>query len=113
MSRVSESRQAYEPATLHDWCDTERARVCELLGDRVARAGGRLDARAEHLVRMAEALDFISCAPLSPRSTVRSIAANLRDTVARLEPAGQSPELSHAREFLGHCERVLDWVENG
>jgi hypothetical protein len=98
---------------LADWLDCERARVCELLGDRVANAGGKLDARAEHLVRVAQALDFVACAPLSPRGTVRGIAATLRARVAALEPAGSSPELTEAREFLGHCERILDWTQNG
>jgi len=113
VSRVAESRQPWEPASLADWLDCERARVCELLGDRVANAGGKLDARAEHLVRVAQAFDFVACAPLGHRSTVRAIAATLRARVAALEPAGSSPELTEAREFLGHCERILDWTANG
>lgn len=113
MSRVAESRQPWEPASLADWLDCERARVCELLGDRVANAGGKLDARAEHLVRVAQAFDFVACAPLGHRSTVRAIGISLRARVAELEKAGSSPELTEAREFLGHVERILDWTQNG
>lgn len=113
MSRVAESRQPWEPATLSDWLDIERARVCQLLGERVADAGGKLDARAEHLVRVAQAFDFVTCAPLGHRVTVRAIGISLRARVAELEKAGSSPELTEAREFLGHVERILDWTQNG
>jgi hypothetical protein len=52
-------------------------------------------------------------APIGPRATLRSLASALREEVDRLTPAGYSPELSDARVFLGHVERILDWTVTG
>lgn len=112
MSHVAESWQG-EPRDLDEWLTAEEETVCALLGRRVLSLHGHLDTRADHLMAVATALQFVRDAPIGPRATLRSLAASLRDEVDRLTPAGYSPELSDARVFLGHVERILDWVANG
>lgn len=112
MSRVAESWQG-EPRDLGEWLTAEEETVCALLGRRVLSLHGHLDTRADHLMAVVASLQFVSEAPIGPRATLRTLAAGLRDTVGRLEPLGQSPELTDARVFLLHVERLLDWVANG
>lgn len=112
MSRVAESWQG-EPRDLDEWLANEEQNVLALLGREVLRLHGHLDTRAHHLMAVATAIQFVRDAPIDPRATLRSLAAVLREEVDRLTPAGYSPELSDARIFLGHVERILDWTQNG
>lgn len=112
MSRVAESWQG-EPRDLDEWLANEEQNVLALLGREVLRLHGHLDTRALHLMAVVTAIQFVRDAPISPRATLRSLAAGLRDEVDRLTPAGYSPELSDARIFLGHVERILDWTVTG
>lgn len=112
MSGVAESYTG-EPRNLDEWLTLEEETVCALLGRRVLSLHGHLDTRSHHLMAVAAALQFVRDAPIDPRATLRSLAAGLREEVDRLTPAGHSPELSDARVFLGHVERLLSWVANG
>lgn len=102
-----------EPRDLAEWLVLEEERVLALLGREVVRLHGHLDTRAHHLMAIVTAIQFVRDAPISPRATLRSLAASLREEVDRLTPAGYSPELSDARVFLGHVERILDWTVTG
>lgn len=102
-----------EPRDLDEWLANEEQNVLALLGREVVRLHGHLDIRAHHLMAVVEAIRFVHDAPIGPRATLRSLAAALRDEVDRLTPAGYSPELSDARVFLGHVERILDWTVTG
>lgn len=112
MSRVAESWRG-EPRDLDEWLALEEERVLALLGREVVRLHGHLDTRSHHLMAVAAAIQFVRDAPIDPRATLRSLASALRDEVDRLTPAGYSPELSDARVFLGHVERILDWTVTG
>ena len=112
MSRVSESWQG-EPRDLDEWLANEEQNVLALLGREVLRLPGHLDTRAHHLMAVATAIQFVRDAPIGPRATLRSLASALREEVDRLTPAGYSPELSDARVFLGHVERIIDWTVTG
>ena len=102
-----------EPRDLDEWLANEEQNVLALLGREVLRLHGHLDTRAHHLMAVATAIQFVRDAPISPRATLRSLASALREEVDRLTPAGYSPELSDARVFLGHVERILDWTVTG
>lgn len=118
---VAESYQG-EPRNLDEWLTLEGERVAALLGRQVLTLHGHLDARAHHLMAVANAIAFVHDAPISPRATLRTLASGLRETMASLE-ARQDGRLSFsgelygalcdARVFLGHVERLLDWVANG
>ena len=112
MSRVAESWQG-EPRDLDEWLHSEEETVCALLGRRVYSLHGHTDDRCQHLMAVVASLQFVREAPIGPRATLRTLAAGLRNTVCRLEPLGQSSELTDARVFLLHVERLLDWVANG
>lgn len=102
-----------EPRDLDEWLANEEQNVLALLGREVLRLHGHLDTRAHHLMAVATAIQFVLDAPIGPRATLRSLASALREEVDRLTPAGYSPELSDARVFLGHVERILDWTVTG
>jgi hypothetical protein len=102
-----------EPRDLDEWLANEEQNVLALLGREVLRLHGHLDTRAHHLMAVATAIQFVRDAPIGPRATLRSLASALREEVDRLTPAGYSPELSDARVFLGHVERILDWTVTG
>lgn len=102
-----------EPRDLDEWLANEEHNVLALLGREVLRLHGHLDTRAHHLMAVATAIQFVRDAPIGPRATLRSLASALREEVDRLTPAGYSPELSDARVFLGHVERILDWTVTG